>query len=37
MDELKLLLAVIAINVCVLGVAFLVSYALNKSVRASGR
>jgi hypothetical protein len=37
MDELKLLLAVIAINAGVLGVAFVLSYALNKSVRRSGR
>jgi hypothetical protein len=37
MDELKLLLAVVAINAGVLAVAFLVSYALNKAVRGSGR
>jgi hypothetical protein len=37
MDELKLLLAVIAVNAGVLGVAFLASYVLNKSVRRSGR
>jgi len=37
MDELNLLLAVIAVNACVLGVAFLIAYALNRAVRASGR
>ena len=37
MDELNLLLAVIAVNACVLGVAFLIAYALNRAVRVSGR
>ena len=36
MDEVKLLLAVVAINACVLGVALLIAYALNKAVRGSG-
>lgn len=37
MDEIKLLLAVIAVNAGVLGVVFLISYVLNRSVRKSGR
>jgi hypothetical protein len=37
MDELQLLLATIAINASVLGVAFLVLYQFNKTVSGCGR
>ena len=37
MVEVKLVVAVVAINACVLGVAFLIAYALNNAVRGSGR
>ncbi len=37
MSELQLLLAVLALNVGVLGAVLLAAYGLNKSVRPSGR
>jgi hypothetical protein len=37
MSELELLLAVFAINACVLGAVLWAAYALNKAVRPSGR
>jgi hypothetical protein len=37
MDGLQMLLAVVAVNGCVLGAAFLAVYQLNKAVSRSGR
>jgi hypothetical protein len=37
MNGLQELLVVIAVNACVLGVAFLALYQFNKAVRPSGR
>jgi hypothetical protein len=37
MDEFQMLMAVIAINASVLGVAFLVLYGFNKAVSGTGR
>jgi hypothetical protein len=37
MSGVQILLAVIAVNACVLGVAFLALYQLNKAVSRCGR
>jgi hypothetical protein len=37
MDGFQMLLAIVAVNGCVLGVAFLAVYWLNKAVSRSGR
>jgi hypothetical protein len=37
MSDIQLLLAVIAVSACVLGVAFLALYQLDKAVRPCGR
>jgi hypothetical protein len=37
MAEFQIALLVVAINVCVLGIAFFAAYRFNKSVRQSGR
>jgi hypothetical protein len=37
MSGFQMLLVVIAVNACVLGVAFLALYQFNKSVRRCGR
>jgi hypothetical protein len=37
MAELQIALVVVAVNACVLGIAFFAAYRFNKSVRQSGR
>jgi len=37
MDGIQTILAVIAVNVCVLGIALFAVYEFNKAVRQSGR
>ena len=37
MSGLQLLLVVIAVNACVLGIAFFAAYRFNKAVSQSGR
>jgi hypothetical protein len=37
MSEFQIVLAVIAVNACVLGIAFVAAYSFNKAVSQSGR
>jgi len=37
MDEFQIAMAVVAINVCVLGIVFFAAYLFNKSARQHGR